>query len=416
MSKNVVPDSALFKMNSDLIKYAFLHVKKRKLRSGLTVLSILIGITAIYALVSFGVGLQNYVNVLAEQAGIDKLFIQGKGIGAPGTDENFRISRDDVDFVEKINGVQEISGIYMKTVEVKKNRQIKFVFGSGIDPDKIQFVEEAFTVGIGKGRQIKKGDLDKVVLGHNYQLENKIFKKPVALREKIEINDKVFEVIGFYEKIGNPQDDSNAYFTYDSFESLFPDDKDQFGFVMVKANRNVDPSLLADRITDKLRKHKGQKEGKEDFFVQTFEDALEAFNNIILVLNGILVLIALISLIVASVNTMNTMYTAVLERTKEIGIMKAIGARNSDILVIFVIESGILGAIGGIMGVALGWVISTTGGKIAALAGFSFLEPLFPIWLTAGSIIFAFSIGAASGYLPAVRASKLKPVDALRYE
>ena len=197
---------------------------------------------------------------------------------------------------------------------------------------------------------------------------------------------------------------------------MFPDDKDQFGFVMVKANRNVDPSLLAERITDKLRKHKGQEEGKEDFFVQTFEDALQTFTNIILILNGILVLIALVSLIVASVNTMNTMYTAVVERTKEIGIMKAVGARNRDILSIFVIESGILGAIGGIIGVALGFLISTTGGKIAAQAGFSFLQPSFPVWLTIGSILFAFVVGAASGSLPAYRASKLKPVDALRYE
>ena len=403
-------------MNLELIKYAFLNVKKRKLRSGLTILSILIGVTAIYALISFGVGLQNYVNVIAEQAGIDKLFIQSRGIGAPGTDENFRILRDDIDFVEKINGIQEISGIYFKTVEVKKNRQLKFVFGSGIDPSKIDFVEEAFTVGVEKGRQLKKGDFDKVVLGHNYQLEDKIFKKSVALGEKIEINDEVFEVIGFYEKIGNPQDDSNVFFTYDTFESLFPDDKDQFGFVMVKANRNVDPSLLAKRITDKLRKHKGQEEGKEDFFVQTFEDALQTFNNIILILSGILVLIALVSLIVASVNTMNTMYTAVVERTKEIGIMKAVGARNRDILSIFVIESGILGAIGGLIGVILGFLISSTGGKIAAQAGFSFLQPSFPIWLTIGSILFAFFVGAASGSLPAYRASKLKPVDALRYE
>ena len=403
-------------MNPDLIKYAILNVKKRKLRSGLTVLSILIGITAIYALVSFGVGLQNYVNVLAEQAGIDKLFIQSKGIGAPGTDENFRISLDDVDFVEKINGVQEISGIYFKTVEVKKNRQLKFVFGSGIDPNKIDFVEEAFTFGIEKGRQLKKGDFDKVVLGHNYQIENKIFKRPVTLGEKIEINDGVFEVIGFYEGVGNPQDDSNVFFTYDTFESLFPDDKDEFGFVMVKANRNVDPSLLAERITDKLRKHKNQEEGKEDFFVQTFEDALQTFNNIILILNGILVLIALVSIIVAGVNTANTMYTAVLERTNEIGILKAIGARNSSILSIYVMESGIVGMIGGVMGVFLGFLISSAGGAIAAQAGFSFLKPAFPIWLTIGSILFAFGVGTISGVLPAIRASKLKPVDALRYE
>jgi len=403
-------------MNPEIIKYALLNLKNRKLRSGLTVLSILIGITAIYALVSFGVGLQNFVNDIAEEAGVDKLFIQGKGIGAPGTDENFRIPKDDIDFVEKINGVQEISGLYLDTVEVKKDRQKKFVFGTGFDTTKIQLIEEVFTVGVEKGRQLKKDDLDKVVLGNNYQEKTTIFRNPVRLGEKIEINGEIFEVVGFYEKIGNPQDDSNVYFAYEGFEDLFPDNKDQFGWAVIKANRNTNPTLLAERVTDKLRKHKGQKEGKEDFFVQSFEDALETFNNILAVLNGILVLIAFVSLIVAAVNTINTMYTAVLERTKEIGIMKSIGARNSDILSIFIFESGFLGMIGGILGVSLGFLISITGGAIAAQAGFSFLEPAFPIWLTLGSIIFAFGVGAASGSLPAYRASKLKPVDALRYE
>ncbi len=403
-------------MSMDLIKYAFLNVKKRKLRSGLTVLSILIGVAAIYALVSFGAGLQNYIDVLAEQAGIDKLFIQARGIGVPGTDENFRLTKDDVDFVEKINGVKEISGLYVDTVEVRKDRQLKFVFATGIDPEKTDFIEEAFTVEVEKGRQLKKGDLDKVVLGHNYQIENKLFKKPIQLGEKVEINGRKFEVVGFFEEVGNPQDDSNAYFNYETFEDMFPDDKDEFGWAMIKANRNVDTGALADRIQERLRKHKGQEKGKEDFFVQTFDDALETFNNVINVLNGILVLIALISIIVAAVNTTITMYTAVLERTKEIGVMKAVGARNSSILFIYVIESGLVGAIGGVIGVLIGFLISSAGGLIAAHAGFSFLRPVFPIWLTIGSILFAFSVGAASGVLPAVRASKLKPVDALRYE
>jgi putative ABC transport system permease protein len=403
-------------MNLEIVRYALLNVRKRKMRSGLTILSILIGITAIYALVSFGVGLQNYVNVLAEDAGVDKLFIQGRGIGAPGTDENFRLSQEDVDFVKKINGIQEISGLYVGTVEVKKDRQLKFVFGTGMDATKMNFLEEAFTVKIEKGRQLKKGDIDKVTLGYNYQEENTIFRKSVRVGEKLEINGKIFQVVGFYEKIGNPQDDSNVYFTYESYEEIFPEDKDRFGWIMVKANRNTDPGLLAERITDKLRKYKNQEEGKEDFFVQTFEDALQTFTAIITVLNGILVLIALVSLIVAAVNTMNTMYTAVLERTKEIGIMKSIGARNSDILSIFVFESGFLGMTGGIAGVLLGFLISSAGGIIAAQAGFSFLEPSFPLWLTVSSITFSFVVGAVSGILPALRASKLKPVDALRYE
>lgn len=403
-------------MNLDLLKYALNNVKKRKLRNGLTVLSILIGITAIYALVSFGVGLQKYIDVISEQAGVDKLFIQSRGIGAPGTDKNFRITKDDIDFVEKINGVKEISGIYFQTVEVKKKKQLKFVFASGLDTEKMEFIEEVFTVGVEKGRQLKKGDFDKVVLGHNYQLENKILTNPIELGEKLEINDKKFEVIGFFEEIGNPQDDSNIYFTFETMEDLFPDDKDEFGWAMIKANKNTDPGILAERIQEKLRKHKGQDKGKEDFFVQTFEDALETFTNIINVLNAILVMIALISIIVAGVNTTNSMYTAVLERTKEIGIMKAIGATNRSIIFIYITESGFVGMLGGIIGVLFGFLISSTGGAIAAQAGFSFLKPAFPIWLTLGSIFFAFSVGSIAGVLPAIRASKLKPVDALRFE
>ena len=110
------------------------------------------------------------------------------------------------------------------------------------------------------------------------------------------------------------------------------------------------------------------------------------------------------------------MYTAVLERTKEIGIMKAVGATNASILSIYVIEAGMVGMIGGILGVIFGFLISSTGGLMAAQAGFSFLKPAFPIWLTLGSIVFAMGVGAAAGTLPAIRASKMNPVDALRYE
>jgi len=403
-------------MNLDEIIYSLKNLKKRKRRSGLTVLSILIGIMAVFALVSFGLGIQNYVDTLADQAGRDKLFIQAKSIGAPGTDSNFFITKEDIDFVGRIKGVKESSGMYFKAGETGFKKEKRYNFVIGLDVSKINFLEEAFTVKVIKGRQLKKGDVDKAVLGYNYQLDDKLFQKALSLGDKITINGEQFEIVGFYKEVGNPQDDSHVYITNAGMERLYPSIKDTFGYAIVQADRGVNPEELADKIEEKLRKHKGQEEGKENFYVQSLTDLLKTFSIVIDVINGVLVLIALISLVVASVNIMNTMYTAVLERTKEIGIMKSIGAKNSDIFIVFVFESGILGLAGGAIGVVMGYIVAKTGGSIAASAGYSLLKPIFPWYLTAGCLMFAFLIGSFSGLLPAYRASKLKPVDALRYE
>ena len=403
-------------MNIHEITYSLQNLKKRKLRSFLTILSILIGITSIFALLSFGIGIQGYVNQLAEESGGNKLFIQARSSGAPGTDETFFLSKDDVDFVSKIIGVDEIVGMYFKAAEIRLDKEKRFYFVTGMNIESIDFIEETFSVDITKGRQLKKGDLDKAVLGYNYQFEDKIFSKAVKPGDKIEINSKKFEVVGFYDEVGNPQDDSNVYITDEAFELIFPASKDRFGFVMLSSQKGVAPSDLEDRIQDKLRKFKNQEEGKENFFVQTFEDAVATFNTIINVINGMLVLISFVSLIVAFVNIMNTMYTAIIERTKEIGVMKAIGAKNSDILIVFVVESGLIGLIGGILGVLLGYAISSIGASIAAASGFALLKPAYPPALIFGCLLFSLFVGAVAGFFPARSASKLKPVDALRYE
>jgi len=403
-------------MNLDEIKYSLKNLAKRKLRSGLSILSILIGITAIFALVSFGLGIQLYMDTLAEEAGADKLYVQPKGAGMPGMDENFFLTQDDIDFVAKINGVKDITGAYFRAGELRFKKEVTYYFVFGMDLNELEFFMEGFNIDIIKGRGLKKGDMNKLVLGYNYQFEDKIFKRALKVGDKVELNGADFEVVGFYSEVGNPADDAQIYITLEAFEELYPEYIDQFGFVLLSAEKGVNPTELADKITDKLRKHRGEEEGKETFFVQSFEDIIKTFGDIINVLNGVLILIALISLIVASVNIMNTMYTAVLERTKEIGIMKAVGARNENILFIFVFESGMLGMLGGIIGVLLGYVVASIGGAVAAGAGYSLLQPAFPWYLIVGCILFSLMVGAGSGFLPAIRASKQKPVDSLRYE
>jgi len=400
----------------DFIKYVFNSIAEKKMRSFLTVLSILIGITAIFTIVSFGLGLNAYIDTLAAESGTDKLFLQAAGVGAPGTDDTFALTEEEVHFIEKIKGVKEQTAMYMNAAEIEFDDEKKFSYFIGIDPEKQTLIDETFTVVVDEGRNLKDGDLFKVVLGYNYRLANKFFKEPVSLGEKVNINGYDFKVVGFYEEIGNPSDDANIYVTFDAFEALYPDLAGKFGWVMMRSAPGEDVEALADKVEEKFRKYRGQEEGKEDFYVQTFADALATFGAVTDILNGILILIALVSMFVAFVNIMNTMYTAVTERTKEIGIMKAIGATRGKILFIFLFEAGFLGLLGGILGIWLGYLISSAGGQIAADGGFSFLQPIFPMSLIIFCLAFATGVGLLSGVLPAMQASKLKPVDALRYE
>jgi len=404
----------------DILKYIIKNISHRFTRSSLTILSILIGIMAVYALISFGQGVSKYVEEIGEDSGTDKLFAQPKGAGAPGSTGTF-LSGEDLNIMRKVIGVKAVTGMIMSQAEVNYQDEGRgkwvFVMGLSTDTEEQRLVESAFAgFGIEQGRDLKKGDYDKITVGYNYQLEDKIFSKPLKLGDKIYINGEKFEIVGIYESIGNAQDDSNIYMTIERAAKLLDIGEEEFGMAYLQAEKGVDPVELADKITDKLRKKKDQKEGQETFYIQSYEELLETFGIVLNVINGILVIIAGISVVVAAVNIMNTMYTAVMERTKEIGIMKAIGSRNSYILKIFFFESGILGLIGGTLGVILGYAIAKLGEAIAAGAGYSFLKPYFPWWLTFGCLFFAFMVGASSGYLPARQASRLKPVDALRYE
>jgi len=406
-------------MLRDIGLHVFKNMRDRLMRSVLTIISILIGIMAIFALVSFGQGLSSYINEIGQQAGADKLIAQPKGFGPPGTSSS-PLTKEDFEFFQKANDVSEAAGMIANQAEasLEENKPGKWVFIMGMStvPSEQRLIDEAFGgIGMLKGRNLKSGDKNKAVIGYNYQFENKIFPKALELGDKVFVNGIEFKIVGFYEEIGNSQDDSNIYITLDDAEALF-NIKDEYDFIYLRADKGISPSELAKRLTEKLRKEKGQKEGEETFFIQTFEQLLETFGTVLIVINAILAIIAGISVLVAAVNITNTMYTAVLERTKEVGVMKAIGARNSTILFMFFMESGIIGIIGGALGILLGYGLAKLGGFFAAASGYALLQPAFPWWLIVGCLLFSFLVGAASGYLPAKAASKLKPVDALRYE
>ncbi len=401
----------------DLIKYSLESLRIRKRRSFLTILSVFIGIAAITTLISFGQGISTYVEQISQEMGNDKLMIQarGFGFGPPSLDSNVRMDETDLDTIRSVKGVSEATGIYAISGEVQFNDQKKYGYLMGSDYKEYRvLLEELFALDLDEGNVLRGNEKSKVLLGYNYKLAEKIFEKPVRLRDKLLINNNTFEVAGFYQAVGNPQDDSNIYITKDAMESIFsPSD---YIFIFVRAAPGVSPAKLAEDIRDELRDHRHQDPGEEDFFVQTFEQVIATFSSILSIITGVVILIAFISVFVAAVNIMNTMYTATLERTKEIGVFKAVGSKNSAILFVFVLEAGVLSLVGGILGVITGYFLATTAGTFIAQAGFGAFSPLFTWQLVVGSLIFAFMIGALSGLLPAYQASKLKPVDALRYE
>lgn len=398
-------------ISNESIKYSLRNIAQRKVRSAFTVVSILVGIATIFIFVSFGLGLYDYIDEMTSSSSANKILIQPKSLG--GMDPAFSFSENELEVVERTSGVYEATGIYFRSIEVQKSEIKKYTYVIAYDPKK-PLIMDVFNIDIHSGRELQPGDRG-VVLGYNYILPDKIFSKPYELNDNIELNRKKVKVIGFYESIGSPPDDAQVYVTNEFLEELYPNQTLSYNWLVVRADVENVERVVKD-IEKNLRKERGLEEGKEDFYVQSFNDMIESYSFILDIVIGFIILIALISVFVSAINTANTMITSVLERTKEIGIMKSIGAENSEILKIFLFESSFLGFIAGVLGVILGFIFSFGLGKIIANLGYGFLNPSFPLWLFISCIFFAVLTGAISGVIPAIKASKVNPVDALKYE
>lgn len=407
-------------MISDYFKLSLNNLKQRGLRSWLTMLGIFIGIAAVVSLISLGQGLQSAINDQFQTLGADKITITaGSGFsGPPGSGfSTAKLTPHDVDLIKKVSGVKNIATMAFKQAKVIYRDEIKytFVYGLPLEEGTREIVESMNNVKITEGKKLKQGDKNTVVITKNIA-EGEFFKKSVNIRDKLMIQNKEFTVVGILSTMGNPVDDSSLWMSLDDYKNLF-DEKDPISVILIQVDSGSDVSAVAERIKDVMRRDRNLKKGEEDFRVQTSAQLQESFANVFGIVQAVLIGIAAISLVVGGIGIMNTMYTSVLERTKEIGIMKAIGARNSDILLIFLIESGLLGLAGGLIGVTIGMGISKLVEIVALnMLGTNLLKTSFSPILVIGSLLFSLIVGSLSGILPAIQASRLKPVDALRYE
>jgi putative ABC transport system permease protein len=403
-------------MISDYFRLALKSARQRQVRTWLTMLGIFIGIAAVVALISLSQGLQNAVSQQFVQLGTDKLIIQpaGSSFGPPGTGSNVELTNEDKEVIEKSRGVDLVIGRLVRTAKLEFKEEIKYSWAVTMprDEEERELTIEANNYHAESGRLLEKNDLYKAMVGKGFAED--FFDEPLEIRSKIFVQDQGFEVIGILEKSGNPQQDDAIVIPERALRALL-DIPYEYDVIPVKVEAGFDTNVVAENVADDLRKSRNVEEGKEDFSIQTPENLLEILFNLILIIQGVLVGIAAISLVVGGIGIMNTMYTAVLERTKEIGIMKATGAKNNQVLALFLIESGFLGFLGGLIGVILGFGASKLVEIIAFQIYGSFLiQADFNIFVMAGALMFAFTVGTLSGFLPARQASKLSPVEALR--
>ncbi|PIN93084.1 hypothetical protein COU54_04395 [Candidatus Pacearchaeota archaeon CG10_big_fil_rev_8_21_14_0_10_31_24] len=403
-------------MLTDQFSLATKNLRKRKLRSSLTIIGIVISIATLFVLVSLSLGLQESVEEQFRLLGTDKFFIFPRGqLAGPGSGGAVQFTIGDVNAIDKVSGVKDLSYFSVENAKVEFDNQIRFFQVMGIPADRDDVFLESGAYTIDEGRFLQEGDLDVVGIGSQYKYNN-LYDKPISVRDTLKINDKDFKVKAIMQPLGNPGDDRLILMPLEDFRILFniPDRIDQ---IVVQVNSESNINNVAERTAKKLRQSRGVDKRAQDFSILTPEEFLSSFGNVLNIITSFLVGVAGIALIVGGIGIANTMYTSVLERTREIGVMKAVGAKNEDILTLFLIESGILGLIGGILGVTLGIIISKSIEYIAIhQLGITLLQAAIPYQLILGCLLFAFLSGALSGILPAYQASRISTVEALRYE
>jgi putative ABC transport system permease protein len=397
-------------------RIAFRNLKERKLRSTLTVLGIFISVTTIFVLISLSLGLENAVEEQFRILGTDKIFIQPRGqIAGPGTAGAIDLTIKDVEVIEDTRGVKDITYWVLAPgeIEFKDEKRFFSIIGYPLDRDEV-FIE----IGSYKpdeGRLLEEGDSGNIMIGSQYKYNN-VFKRPIKSKDKFLINGEEFRVKTILEPIGNPPDDRLIYLDLKRLREI-SDTGNRIDTIIAQTDEGADVSQVAERIKKELFNSRDVNEKTRDFTILTPEGLLETFGTILNIVTSFLLGVAAISLLVGGINVANTMYTSVLERTKDIGVMKSIGAKNSDIFKIFVFESGFLGLVGGIIGVIIGFLIVSAVEYVAVnQLGTNLLQTEAPLWLFGVSLGFAFFAGAFFGALPSIRAGKQKIVDALRYE
>ena len=390
-------------------------IKYRPLRTALTLLGIIVGVGSVFALFVLGQGLTNAVQQQFDTIGTDTVLIQPRGgLGAGGA-EGLSLTADDVDIVEQVRGVEEVSFIAGGALPVSWEEEATFPFIAGIPTDeRSELALGTIGTSLLEGRSFSNNERGSAIVGYDYRYSDD-FDGKGRVGQRILVGNESFDVIGVNEEIGNEGDDRTVFIPIDDYEDLVGDTSYAYIIAEIRESQDVDTAL--ETVRKELREYRDEEEGEETFSVQTLSAVVDQFLTIVTAVQAVVVGIGGISLVVGAVGISNTMYTSILERRKDIGVMKSIGATKPVILSLFTAEAALLGLIGGVLGVVGGVLFCEAVVWLGAqyVPG-NFVTASYPLALLLTSVIGSTVIGAASGLIPAWKAAKLDPVEALRGE
>ncbi len=395
---------------------AWRNLRTRSLRSWLTILGIVIGVFLIVSLLSLSEGIKDNITQQLQALGGEIIFVMpgdmsdmsgmmGMYMGAA------RLEKADIDAIKRTPGVDTVLVMSYASMVMRYSEESKNVIVIGQPWDEgIEILERFQGWSLAQGRWPVSGRRE-IIIGHH--VASKMFGEKVRINEEITLKGRRFTVVGSLNSLGNRTDDSAIYLDMPLYQDLTGEPRGTAHMAFVQIKEGVSLERVAEDLRINLQETRKRRIGTDeaDFSVVTSDTMEELAGNILAVIQIAIIAFASIAIVVGGIGITNTMFTSVKERTREIGIMKAVGAKNSAVLSMFLIEAGIIGIVGGIGGTILGTIASLIVEHYARDIMFS---TSITFGLIAFSLSFSFLIGCLAGFFPARKAAKLKPVEALR--
>ncbi len=401
-----------------LILEALESLSANKLRSSLTMLGIIIGVAAVVAMLAIGAGAQNAINDQISSIGVNLLYV---GSGGDATNPQ-AITLDDAEAIADSRYADSIAYV----APILQGQMAVSVAGESTTPSLIAVTPNYFkvqSVELSEGQFISQANVDNfdaVILLGSEVAEDLFDRTDNLVGETVRLNGQVFKIIGVLESeggtgFGNQDNRVIVPLTTAKLRLLKRSEPGQVDMLYVQAISADTIEQAQEDVSQVLRARHTRSLGEDDFEIMSTQSLLDIASSITGIMTAFLGGIAGVSLLVGGIGIMNIMLVSVTERTREIGLRMAIGARRADIRIQFMVESALISLSGGVVGVILGWAIALLIGKLASSAD-TMLNPAVTLNAVLLATTFSAAIGLFFGIYPANRAAMLEPVEALRTE